>query len=210
MAIWIEEDAKLLVQGITGKQGMFHADKMVEYGTNVVGGCTPGKGGQTVELQGKPFPVWNSMFEAIEATDADATVIYVPPPFAAEAIMEAADAFATLKGGKLLFCRSFATGNDGASMTHPLAGWGSGTCNETDDGLRDVFSSPSGGFLFGVPTDFTDHDDGFGLVVGLERGEALNEAGPVDGVAADTAAGRLTLVDAHRLGDRFVGEGAGL
>ena len=67
MAIWIEEDAKLLVQGITGKQGMFHADKMVEYGTNIVGGCTPGKGGQTVELQNKTFPVWNSMFEAIEA-----------------------------------------------------------------------------------------------------------------------------------------------
>ncbi len=80
MAIWIEEDAKVLVQGITGKQGMFHADKMVEYGTNIVGGCTPGKGGQTVELQGKPFPVWDSMFDAIRETDADATVIYVPPP----------------------------------------------------------------------------------------------------------------------------------
>ena len=96
MGIWIEENAKLLVQGITGKQGMFHADKMVEYGTNIVGGCTPGKGGQTVELQGKNFPVWNSMFEAIKATDADATVIYVPPPFAGEAIMEAADAFLSL------------------------------------------------------------------------------------------------------------------
>ena len=83
MAIWIEEDAKVLVQGITGKQGMFHADKMVEYGTDIVGGCTPGKGGQTVELQGRNFPVWNSMTEAITATDADATVIYVPPPFAA-------------------------------------------------------------------------------------------------------------------------------
>ena len=104
MAIWIEEDAKLLVQGITGKQGMFHADKMVEYGTNIVGGCTPGKGGQTVELQNKTFPVWNSMFEAIEATDADATVIYVPPPFAAEAIMEAADAFDTIKGEGVVVC----------------------------------------------------------------------------------------------------------
>ena len=104
MAIWIEEDAKVLVQGITGKQGMFHADKMVEYGTNIVGGCTPGKGGQTVELQGSDFPVWNSMFEAIEATDADATVIYVPPPFAGEAIMEAADAFDTVKGEGVIVC----------------------------------------------------------------------------------------------------------
>ena len=104
MAIWIEEDAKVLVQGITGKQGMFHADKMVEYGTNIVGGCTPGKGGQTVELQGKQYPVWNSMTEAITTTDADATVIYVPPPFAAEAIMEAADAFDSVKGEGVIVC----------------------------------------------------------------------------------------------------------
>ena len=89
MSIWIEEDAKVLVQGITGKQGMFHASKMVEYGTNLVGGVTPGKGGQ--EVIG--VPVFDSMMEAISETDADATVIYVPPPFAGEAIMEAANAF---------------------------------------------------------------------------------------------------------------------
>ena len=81
MAIWIQEDAKVLVQGITGKQGMFHADKMVEYGTNIVGGCTPGKGGQSVELQGKAFPVWDSMFDAITDTDADATVTDSETPF---------------------------------------------------------------------------------------------------------------------------------
>ena len=104
MAIWIEEDAKVLVQGITGKQGHFHAGKMVEYGTNIVGGCTPGKGGQTVELEGKDFPVWDSMTEAITATDADATVIYVPPPFAAEAIMEAAEAFDSVKGEGIVIC----------------------------------------------------------------------------------------------------------
>lgn len=104
MAIWIEEDAKVLVQGITGKQGMFHASKMVEYGTQIVGGCTPGKGGQTVELEGKDYPVWNSMSDAITATDADATVIYVPPPFAAEAIMEAAEAFDSVKGEGVVIC----------------------------------------------------------------------------------------------------------
>ncbi|MBK00795.1 MAG: succinate--CoA ligase subunit alpha [Euryarchaeota archaeon] len=104
MAIWIEEDAKVLVQGITGKQGKFHADKMVEYGTNIVGGCTPGKGGQTVMLQGKDFSVWNTMKEAIEATDADATVIYVPPPFAGGAIIEAADAFDSIKGKGVVVC----------------------------------------------------------------------------------------------------------
>jgi len=100
MSIWIEEDAKVLVQGITGKQGMFHASKMVEYGTNLVGGVTPGKGGQ--EVLG--VPVFDSMRDAVSNTDADATVIYVPPPFAGEAIMEAADAFESVKGGGVVVC----------------------------------------------------------------------------------------------------------
>ena len=104
MAIWIEEDAKVLIQGITGKQGMFHAGKMVEYGTNLVGGCTPGKGGQTVEFDGHDYPVYNTMTEAITATNADATVIYVPPPFAAEAVMEAAEAFDSIKGSGVIVC----------------------------------------------------------------------------------------------------------
>ena len=100
MSIWIEEDAKVLVQGITGKQGMFHASKMVEYGTNLVGGVTPGKGGQ--EVLG--VPVFNSMRDAVSATDTDATAIYVPPPFAGEAIMEAAEAFESVKGGGVVVC----------------------------------------------------------------------------------------------------------
>jgi len=100
MSIWIEEDAKVLVQGITGKQGMFHASKMVEYGTNLVGGVTPGKGGQ--EVLG--VPVFDSMRDAVSTTNADATVIYVPPPFAGEAIMEAADAFESVKGGGVVVC----------------------------------------------------------------------------------------------------------
>ena len=79
MAIWVQEDSKLIIQGITGSQGSFHGEKMVEYGTNLVGGVTPGKGGQTVELAGTEFPVFNTMMEAIEQTDADASVIYVPP-----------------------------------------------------------------------------------------------------------------------------------
>jgi len=104
MAIWIAEDAKVLVQGITGNQGTFHATKMVEYGTDIVGGVTPGKGGQTVDLDGTVVPVWNGMQEAIEATAADASVIYVPPRFAAAAIMEAADAFNDVKGGGVIVC----------------------------------------------------------------------------------------------------------
>ena len=101
MAIWIEEDAKVLVQGITGKQGMFHAEMMIEYGTNIVGGVTPGKGGQIVLDN---IPVFDSVLDAVEATDADASVIYVPPPFAAEAIMEAADAFDRSKGEGVVIC----------------------------------------------------------------------------------------------------------
>jgi succinyl-CoA synthetase alpha subunit len=104
MAIWIGEDAKLLIQGITGSQGSFHGEKMIEYGTDVVGGVTPGKGGQTIELAGETITVYNTMVEAIEATDADASVIYVPPRFAAAAIMEAADAFDRLKGEGVVVC----------------------------------------------------------------------------------------------------------
>lgn len=104
MAIWIGEDAKVLVQGITGNQGTFHATMMVEYGTDIVGGVTPRKGGQTVDLGAIQPPVWDTMVEAVEATDADASVIYVPPPYAAAAIIEAADAFSEIKGEGVVVC----------------------------------------------------------------------------------------------------------
>lgn len=104
MAVWIQEDAKVIVQGITGRQGHFHATKMAEYGTNLVGGCTPGKGGQTVDLNVSEVPVWDSVEDAIKATDADASVVYVPPPFAAGAIMEAAEAFDRIKGEGVIIC----------------------------------------------------------------------------------------------------------
>ena len=104
MAIWLQEDSKLLIQGITGSQGRFHGEKMVEYGTNVVGGVTPGKGGQTVDLADREVPVFDGMYEAISKTDADASVIYVPARFAASAIIEAADAFNEIKGEGLIVC----------------------------------------------------------------------------------------------------------
>jgi succinyl-CoA synthetase alpha subunit len=104
MGIWIEENAKVLVQGITGNQGTFHATKMVEYGTDIVGGVTPRKGGQIVDLGSVQAPVWDTMVEAIEATDADASVIYVPPRFAGAAIIEAADAFSQVRGNGVIVC----------------------------------------------------------------------------------------------------------
>jgi len=88
MAIWVNNDTRLLVQGITGKEGTFHALGCRDYGTKVVGGVTPGKGGETVE----GIPVFDSVAAARAATQANATMIFVPPPFAADAIMEAADA----------------------------------------------------------------------------------------------------------------------
>ncbi len=88
MAILVDKNTRLIVQGITGKEGTFHTLQMVEYGTNVVGGVTPGKGGTTHE----GIPVFNTVAEAVKETGANASVIYVPPPFAADAIMEAADA----------------------------------------------------------------------------------------------------------------------
>src|SRR5438874_6979431 len=88
MSILVDKNTRLIVQGITGKEGTFHTKQMVEYGTNVVGGVTPGKGGTTHE----GIPVVNTVAEAVRQTGANATVIYVPPAFAADAIMEAADA----------------------------------------------------------------------------------------------------------------------
>ena len=106
MSIWVDEDAKVLMQGITGRQGTFHGAKMVEYGTDIVGGVTPGKGGMTVSLHDRMVPVYNSMEEAIEGTMAEVSVIYVPPPYAGAAIKEAASAFQSVRGGGLVVCLS--------------------------------------------------------------------------------------------------------
>ena len=89
MSILIDESTRLLVQGITGRDGSFHARQMIDYGTRVVGGVVPGKGGQKFEGQ---VPIFDTVGEAMEATEADASVIYVPPAFAADAVYEAADA----------------------------------------------------------------------------------------------------------------------
>src|SRR3954447_2631556 len=87
MAVLIDKSTRLIVQGLTGREGTFHAKGAQAYGTNVVGGVTPGKGGTTHE----GWPVFNTVREAVDKTGADATVIFVPPPFAADAIMEAVD-----------------------------------------------------------------------------------------------------------------------
>jgi succinyl-CoA synthetase alpha subunit len=93
MSIFINRDTRVVVQGITGRDGSFHAQQMAEYGTQVVAGVTPGKGGQVFQLpSGHEIPIFNTVEDARQATGADASAIYVPPPFAAGAIMEAADA----------------------------------------------------------------------------------------------------------------------
>ena len=88
MAILVDKDTRVIVQGLTGREGTFHAKASAAYGTKIVGGVTPGKGGTTHE----GWPIFNTVQEAVDKTGANATVIFVPPPFAADAIMEAADA----------------------------------------------------------------------------------------------------------------------
>jgi len=88
MSIWVDKNTRLLVQGITGREGQFHSLQCVAYGTNVVAGVTPGKGGQNVER----IPVFNTVETAVRETGANCAMIFVPPPFAADAILEAADA----------------------------------------------------------------------------------------------------------------------
>jgi succinyl-CoA synthetase alpha subunit len=95
MAVLVGKDSRVIVQGFTGKEGTYHATQMIEYGTNVVGGVTPGKGGE----QHLEKPVFNTVSDARKATDCNVSIIFVPPPFAADAIMEAAEA-----GVELIVC----------------------------------------------------------------------------------------------------------
>ncbi len=95
MSVLVNKESKIIVQGFTGSEGTFHAGQMIDYGTNVVGGVTPGKGGQ--EHLGKP--VFNTVVEAVEKVGADTSIIFVPPAFAADAVMESADA-----GIKVIIC----------------------------------------------------------------------------------------------------------
>ena len=96
MSVFVDKNTRLVVQGITGRDGSFHAKQMIEYGTNVVAGVTPGKGGQKFE---STVPIFNTVEQAVQETGANTSVIYVPPPFAADAMMEAAAA-----GVKLVVC----------------------------------------------------------------------------------------------------------
>ncbi|QIL77110.1 MULTISPECIES: succinate--CoA ligase subunit alpha [Hymenobacter] len=123
MSVLVNKDSKVIVQGFTGSEGSFHAQQMIEYGTNVVGGVTPGKGG-TTHLD---RPVFNTVAEAVEQAGADTSIIFVPPAFAADAIMEAADAgikvIVTITEGiptkDMIAVKEYLKGRDGLRMIGP-------------------------------------------------------------------------------------------
>src|SRR5436305_1081242 len=123
MAVLIDRSTRLLVQGLTGREGTFHAKQAAAYGTTVVGGVTPGKGGTTHE----GWPIFDTVQDAVKQTGANASVIFVPPPFAADAVMEAADG-----GLALVACIAGQTAPRGRRMGHAgaiIAG-GKGTAAE--------------------------------------------------------------------------------
>ena len=92
MAIFINSDSKVIVQGMTGSEGTKHTKRMLKAGTKVVGGVTPGKGGQSVDMDGTNLPVFNTVSEAMAATGANVSVVFVPPKFAKAAVIDAIDA----------------------------------------------------------------------------------------------------------------------
>ena len=92
MAIFLNKESKVIVQGMTGSEGSKHTKRMLAAGTKIVGGVTPGKGGQTVDIDGTMLPVFNSVSEAVAATGANASVVFVPPKFAKAAVIDAVDA----------------------------------------------------------------------------------------------------------------------
>ena len=97
MSILVDKNSKVVVQGITGSEGQFHSNQMLDYGTNIVAGVTPGKGGQNT--LDNSIPIFNLVEEAVKETGADTSIIFVPPPFAAEAVIEA-----SLAGIKVVVC----------------------------------------------------------------------------------------------------------
>src|ERR1017187_4575267 len=92
MSILVDANTRLIVQGITGTAGKFHAEQCLKYGTNLVGGVTPGRGGEVVELNAQKIPVFNTVADAVREPAVNVSCIFVPAPFAADAILEAADA----------------------------------------------------------------------------------------------------------------------
>jgi succinyl-CoA synthetase alpha subunit len=119
MAIWLTKDSKVIVQGMTGSEGSKHTRRMLRAGTNVVGGVTPGKGGQRVDFDETRLPVFNSVSEAMAATGADVTVIFVPPKFAKGAIVEAIDATIALA---IVITEGIPVHDSTAAWAHNVAG----------------------------------------------------------------------------------------
>ena len=159
MSILVNKDSKIIVQGITGSEGQFHAGQMLEYGTQVVAGVTPGKGGQ--QTLDNRVPVFNSVEEAVEQTAADTSIIFVPPPFAGEAVIEASYA-----GIKVVVCITEGVPvHDMVKVKKVVDQNGTRrlSSNESNHRFRHIIFCPARCFNFHLAANFSDDNNSFCL-----------------------------------------------
>ena len=205
MSVLVDSGTKLVVSGLTGREGSFHGMNNRRYGTDLVAGVTPGKGGHDVE----GVPVFDTVHEAVAETGANTSMIFVPPRFAADAILEAADAHAlSLERLGLRLSRPLRARHDRAGVAHRLPRRRREAGDVGEHRLVHLLGDVIGRALLLLAADLAAHHDELGLGIGLEEIDDLDERGALDRVAADADDRRVAEPALGQLVADLVGERA--